>query len=108
MNAPEAQAFNAPWEAQAFALVVALCERGLFTWPEWTEALAAAVQSQRADDDGSAYYSYWLQALEQLACDKGLTSASLLVAREAAWRRATEATPHGEPILLENDPLARA
>ena len=31
--------FREPWEAQAFALAVALHERGVFTWPEWAQAL---------------------------------------------------------------------
>jgi hypothetical protein len=30
-----------------------------------------------------------------------------MAARRDAWDRATRATPHGQPILLENDPLAR-
>jgi len=33
--------FREPWEAQAFAMTLALHERGLFTWPEWAAALAA-------------------------------------------------------------------
>jgi hypothetical protein len=32
---PTGPVFSAPWEAQAFAMVLALHERGLFTWPEW-------------------------------------------------------------------------
>ena len=27
--------FTAPWQAQAFAMTLALHERGVFTWPEW-------------------------------------------------------------------------
>jgi hypothetical protein len=30
--------FSAPWEAQAFAMTLALYERGIFTWPEWAQA----------------------------------------------------------------------
>ena len=29
--------FREPWEAQAFALAVALHERGLFSWQEWAD-----------------------------------------------------------------------
>jgi len=32
--------FREPWEAQAFAMTLALHERGLFTWGEWAAALA--------------------------------------------------------------------
>ena len=36
--------FREPWEAQAFALALALHERGLFTWKEWAAALAAEIK----------------------------------------------------------------
>ena len=36
----EGPVFGAPWEAQAFAMALALHERGVFTWPEWAAALA--------------------------------------------------------------------
>jgi nitrile hydratase accessory protein len=66
--------FNEPWEARAFAIVLVLQERGLFTWPEWTAALAAEIASaqQRGDQDlGDTYYKHWLQALEKLLVDRG-------------------------------------
>jgi hypothetical protein len=37
--ASEGPVFNAPWEARAFALVLALHERGLFTWLQALESL---------------------------------------------------------------------
>lgn len=100
--------FAAPWEAQAFALTLALHERGLFAWTEWADALAAEIERAKATgepDDGSRYYGHWLAALERLAAAKGVVDAQSLDARRAAWDRAAHATPHGEPILLENDPL---
>jgi nitrile hydratase accessory protein len=103
---PEAPVFQEPWEAQAFALVVALHERGVFAWPEWTQALAAAICAE-AHEDGDAYYHYWLAALERLVSEKGLVAAPDLATRKESWRRAAHATPHGSPILLENDPRAR-
>jgi nitrile hydratase accessory protein len=66
--------FNEPWEARAFAMVLMLQERGLFTWPDWTAALAAeiALAQQRGDQDlGDTYYKHWLQALEKLLVDRG-------------------------------------
>ena len=102
-----APVFRAPWEAQAFAMTLALHERGLFTWPEWAEALSAAIRRAQADgdcDDGSTYYLHWLAALEALVGAKGIAGEGVLAARRAAWERAAHATPHGQPILLENDP----
>ena len=100
--------FREPWEAQAFAMTLALFEQGLFTWTEWAAALSAAIKQAQASgdcDDGSTYYRHWLSAIEQLVRDKGLASEQTLAARRDAWDRAARATPHGQPILLENDPL---
>jgi nitrile hydratase accessory protein len=103
-----APVFAAPWEAQAFAMTLALHQRGLFTWPEWAAALAAEIKRAQAGgdpDDGSTYYRHWLAAIERLAAEKGVTSPAALAERRDAWDRAAHATPHGQPILLENDPL---
>jgi nitrile hydratase accessory protein len=100
--------FREAWEAQAFAMAVALHERGLFTWTEWADALAAEIRSaQKAGDPdrGDTYYEHWLAALERLVAEKGATSAAELSRRAAAWDRAARATPHGEPIELAADPL---
>ncbi|MBM6584534.1 nitrile hydratase accessory protein, partial [Microvirga sp. BT689] len=100
--------FHEPWEAQAFAMTLALYEQGLFTWPEWAAALSAAIkQAQTAGDcdDGTTYYQHWLSAIEQLASDRGIASGQALAERRDAWDRAAHATPHGQPILLANDPL---
>ena len=103
--------FAAPWEAQAFAMTVALHARGLFTWPEWAAALAAEIKRAQGagdPDDGSTYYRHWLAALERLVAEKGVGSDAALAGRRDAWDRAAHATPHGMPILLENDPRAEA
>ena len=65
--------FREPWEARAFALAVSLHERGVFTWPEWAQALGAQIAAAPADDDWH-YYEHWLSALERLLADKGLTA----------------------------------
>jgi len=47
--------FREPWEAQAFAMTLALYRRGLFTWPEWAAALALEIKrAQAAGDPGAA------------------------------------------------------
>ncbi len=99
--------FREPWEAEAFALAVTLHQRGVFTWPEWAETLAAEIKAaQEAGDPdlGDTYYRHWLAALERLVIGKGIAGQHQLEDRRAAWDRAARATPHGQPILLENDP----
>jgi nitrile hydratase accessory protein len=100
--------FREPWEAQAFAMTLTLHERGLFTWAEWAEALSGAIKLAQAAgdcDDDSTYFHHWLAAMEALVSQKGIATEQGLAERREAWDRAAHATPHGQPILLENDPL---
>ena len=69
--------FREPWEAQAFAMTLALHERGVFTWKEWAAALADEIKRAQAagdPDTGETYYLHWLTALERLVADKGVTT----------------------------------
>jgi nitrile hydratase accessory protein len=93
--------FPAPWAARAFALVVALNERGLFTWTEWADALGPEVVREAGDPaDPETYWRAWLAALETLVRQKSLADRDDLTALQVAWRRAAESTPHGEPVEL--------
>jgi nitrile hydratase accessory protein len=97
------EAFAAPWEAQAFAMAVALHQRGLFTWEEWAAALSrelARAPRLGAPDDGLGYYASWLGALERLVVEKGVASAGLLAVLRERWDEAARTTPHGEPVTL--------
>jgi nitrile hydratase accessory protein len=61
--------FNEPWEARAFAMTLALHERGVFTWPQWADALSRQIAQAHAAGDadlGDTYYQHWLRALESL------------------------------------------
>ena len=101
--------FREPWEAQAFAMTLALYERGLFTWPEWAQALARAIAAAQAAGDpdlGDTYYRHWLVALETLIAEKGVASADELARYRRAWDRAAARTPHGQPIELAPRDLA--
>lgn len=101
--------FQAPWEAQAFGLALALYERGAFTWHEWAATLGAeiaAATERNGPDDGSRYYEHWLAALERLATDKRLATTRELLAYKEAWDHAARSTPHGKPIVLAEDRLA--
>ena len=96
-------AFKAPWEAQAFAMTVSLHARGVFTWREWADALAAelaAAASRGEPDDGTHYYEHWLTALEKLVARKKLIPSEELERRVDEWDAAARSTPHGKPIEL--------
>ena len=101
--------FSAPWQAQAFAMTLALHERGLFSWGEWAQALSQAIARAQGDPDlGDTYYHHWLDALETLLQAKGLASAATLHALEHAWEDAAERTPHGQTIQLSPQERALA
>src|SRR5262245_66451423 len=61
--------FREPWEAQAFAMALALHERGPFTWLEWAATLSDEIRRAQAagdPDTGETYYRHWLNTLERL------------------------------------------
>src|SRR3954453_12474232 len=73
--------FLEPWEAQAFAMALALHERGLFSWAEWGAALAA--QNKRAEgagdpETGETSHPHWLATMEHLVAAKGVASTETL------------------------------
>jgi nitrile hydratase accessory protein len=95
--------FREPWEAQAFAMALALNERGLFTWTEWAATLGEEIARAQAAGDpdlGTTYYRHWLAALERLVAQKGVASHATLARYRDAWDHAADRTPHGSPIEL--------
>jgi len=101
--------FREPWEAQAFAMTLALHERGLFTWKEWADALAIEIERAQAGGDpdtGETYYQHWLAALEDLVAQKGIVTRDTLTRYRDAWDHACERTPHGRPIELKPEDFA--
>lgn len=102
----EGPVFREPWEAQAFAMTLALHERKLFTWPEWAATLGEEIKKAQAagdPDTGETYYHHWLHALERIVAEKGVTDAPTLDRYYEAWDHAADRTPHGEPIELRPD-----
>jgi len=100
----EGPVFNAPWEAQAFAMALALHERGVFTWPEWAATLSDEIKRAQAagdPDTGETYYRHWLATLERLVAAKGVASPQMLHRYRDAWDHAADRTPHGTPIVLQ-------
>jgi len=103
--------FAEPWQAQAFAMAVALHQRGLFSWPEWADALSWQIRAAQADGDadlGDTYYRHWLTALETLVAAKGASSADELARYRDAWDHAADRTPHGQPIELRPEDFSAA
>jgi nitrile hydratase accessory protein len=99
----EGPVFKEPWEAQAFAMTLALHERGAFTWGEWAATLSVEIRRAQAagdPDTGETYYQHWLNALERLVADKGLSDRATLKRYHDAWDHAADRTPHGTPIEL--------
>jgi nitrile hydratase accessory protein len=97
--------FPEPWAAEAFAMTVHLHERGVFTWSEWAQALAHEVHKPGRAPDGSDYFDCWVAALCAVLGEKAVADPDTLTALQHSWQRAAEATPHGQPIELANDPL---
>ena len=94
----------------AFAMALALQQRGVFTWGEWAAALGEEIKrAQRAGDPdiGDTYYRHWLATLERLVTEKGVTSEEALGRYRDAWDRAADRTPHGAPIELKPDDFSR-
>ena len=99
----EGPVFREPWEAQAFAMTLALYRKGVFSWPEWAAALAGEIKRAQAagdPDTGHTYYRHWLNALERLLAEKGIADHANLARYHNAWDRAAHRTPHGQPIEL--------
>jgi nitrile hydratase accessory protein len=97
--------FREPWEAQAFAMTLALHEKGLFAWAEWATMLGDTIKSAQATGDpdtGDTYYHHWLATLERMVAEKAVSIQADLASYRDAWERAAARTPHGQPIELQS------
>jgi nitrile hydratase accessory protein len=103
--------FHEPWEAQAFAMALALHGRGLFTWRECADTLAGEIKRAQAEGDpdtGDTYYRHWLATLEKLIAAKGVATSETLHRYRDAWDHAADRTPHGSPIELKPEDFGPA
>jgi nitrile hydratase accessory protein len=77
--------FTEPWEARAFGIAIALCERRGLDWEEFRGRLIAEIgaweAAHGAADDGWSYYERWLAALERLVIEHGLVAPAEIAAR---------------------------
>jgi hypothetical protein len=98
-DGPLAPAFDAPWQAQIYAMFQVLIESGVIKVDIWAAPLGASIirrQSASADDTVEEYF---------LAVGDALMSVLPVETTEISetmdpWRSAYEATPHGKPVLL--------
>ena len=95
--------FDEPWQADLFALTVALNEAGHFGWSDWAAAFGAILANHGRDrtlDGGADYFAAWLETLECFVAERGLAAASDVDEIRTAWERAYLETPHGQPVRL--------
>jgi nitrile hydratase accessory protein len=74
--------FDAPWEARAFALAIAVVQRLDLPW----DAFRLRLIDQITDAPDRPYYESWTLALELLILNLGLTTPDALDARTPAER----------------------
>ena len=113
----DAPTFEAPWQARAFALAVALTderEAETLAWEEFQSRLVAEVdagregESERGDredgDSETVYYRQWLAALERLLVERDVLDPGELAARIDAF----EVGDRNAHEFVEGDPHAHA
>ena len=88
--------FAEPWESRAFAMAVALCEAGVFTWREFQAALIARIA--RHDDTSTpwCYYGQWLSALEDVLAVSGAVRDHDITARASALAQRAAGHDHAQ------------
>ncbi len=82
--------FEAPWEARAFGMAVALNDAGIYPWRHFSQGLAAETAAAEGQENPASYYERWLETLAHQAMAHGLLTAEELEARSA------ECTPGGD------------
>lgn len=99
--AGEGPRFAEPWQAEVFALTIALQRAGAFAWGEWADAFAKR-RLAAPDPDAARYFDDWLATLESLVAERAIVGAHDLAQRKAQWIHAYEVTPHGHPVELRD------
>ena len=88
LEGEETPTFDAPWQARAFAIAVALSADGTYEWDTFQDRLAAEIEradgaAVPADREASEadYYHRWLAALERLLVSDGVLEPGALTER---------------------------
>lgn len=114
----DAPTFDAPWQARAFALAVALTDEHAdetLTWQEFQTRLVEEVSADRENGEPEAvYYRQWLTALERSLVEREILDYGDLAARVAAFENGdrdghefVEGDPHAHADRLPDGPTER-
>jgi nitrile hydratase accessory protein len=73
--------FHEEWERRVFAMAVALCEQGLYSWDEFRERLVAEIAAADETPDppqpgAPGYFEHWLASFERVLEGRSILSAS--------------------------------
>jgi len=81
--------FQDPWEGEAFAMAVALCEQSHYQWQEFQQHLIAEITraDETAADVRPAYYESWLAAFEKLLDTKNIVAQTSINRRVRQIKR---------------------
>ena len=96
---PEAPAFDAPWQAQAYAMAQVLIENGRIEPGDWAAALGATIRRRLAAGAADTTETYFEAVAEALETVLALGDDEIAGTADA-WRQAYETTPHGQPVRL--------
>lgn len=85
----EDHVFTEPWQARAFALALALSERGVFSLRDFQAALIARItlfENSQCIAGTADYYTCWIEALDDVLAQRSVLPARRLsdVEREVA------------------------
>lgn len=83
-------AFEAPWQARAFAIAVSLTDRGSDDGYPWEDFQRRLVEEIDIDGDAvegteEVYYEQWLRGLERMLVEKDLVSPDELAGRTSEF-----------------------
>ncbi len=98
--------FDEAWQAQALAIADTLVRNGLFSAVEWSQTLGeklAAAESEGQPDNQETYYRCVLESIETLVAAHSDIDAAAMQGKRQDWEQAYLSTPHGQPVLLDDD-----
>jgi len=99
--------FAEQWHAQVIAVVELLVADGKIDADDWSRALGAELDrraTEGAPDTDDNYYEAYLSVLESTLDKAQLASGAEVDRRESDWREAYLGTPHGQPVVLKDQP----